>query len=159
MSVLDVYAIERRLKPSGWLCGLLSAEQALELWPQIAVELEKVRHVWEKQWTLESLQNGVLEQGIQLWAVGPKESVRMFLFSYVAQYPTDRALRCFLMFGTGLREGLPILMASLHRFCLVRGCSRAEVVGRKGWEAELKPFGFELLSVVLSVDVQQERVH
>src|SRR5262245_15426851 len=97
---------------------IMRCEEVMMHWPQIAEELEKVEHVWGRWWTLESLQQGILEGSVQVWGVGCNKRIHMFVFSTIVNYPANRILRIFLGFGNALDALLPIIVDTLYRFGL-----------------------------------------
>ena len=128
----------------------LEGEKFESYWPMISAELDTVPHIWADRWTKESIHDYTAEGRFQCWAVGTIEQIRFVCFSQIAEYPAARIFQIFLAFGHKEVETVPLLVAALEPYCQMFKCSYAEVPGRFGWEPELKKYGFERRTMVLS---------
>lgn len=73
----------------------------------------------------------------------------------VALYPQRRLLRIWLYGGkteTG-RANLDAIMEAADHFAAEHECDGIELVGRKGWEKVLRPYGYRYKSVTLIKDL------
>ena len=66
-----------------------------------------------------------------MWGFGPKDEIRIFVFTQIIHFPANRVLQAFLCFGNSLDEALPIIEATFERFAMETECSRLEITGRK----------------------------
>jgi len=70
-------------------------------------------------------------------------------------YPKRRVLRLWLYggkTGTG-RANLKAIMEAADWYAELHECDGIELVGRKGWEKVLRPYGYEYKSVTLVKDL------
>ena len=73
----------------------------------------------------------------------------------VALYPQRRMLRIWLYGGTTDtgRANLEAIMEAADYYAAEHECDGIELVGRKGWEKVLRPYGYEYKSVTLIKDL------
>jgi hypothetical protein len=135
----------------------LRNEEIVYYWPWIDKELDRVPHIWSGHWTKDSLYELSMNDRFQLWGFGPKDEIRIFVFTQVIHFPANRILQAFLCFGNSLDEALPIIEATGERFAMETGCNMFEITGRKGWERKLK--GFKCDYTVFTKIVPSQGVH
>lgn len=127
-------------------------------WPAITKEMDKSPHLWE-DWTKEALLLAVLEKKAQLWVAGSQDVIRLVFFSQVSEQPTGRVLEIGPMFGTGLREAIDVIDATMEKFARIQECERIVLVARPGMERFLHRFDMRKKAVVLSRPVKKQEVH
>tara|TARA_R100000664_G_scaffold33201_1_gene49716 strand:- start:9454 stop:9855 length:402 start_codon:yes stop_codon:yes gene_type:complete len=73
----------------------------------------------------------------------------------VALYPQRRFLRIWLYGGTTDtgRANLDAIMEAADYYAAEHECDGIELVGRKGWEKVLRPYGYKYKSVTLVKDL------
>lgn len=130
---------------------LLSPEKFMQFWPQIEGMLDLVPHTWEDL-TKESIYYRGANRGLQVWAVAEDETAKMVLFTQVATFPTGDNLEIIWCGGQGgfHKVAGDVVDAGIEKFAKMSLCKRIDVIGRFGWEAELKDRGFKRTAVVLS---------
>lgn len=141
----------------GYKATRLSTSDIVQLWPQVVEQLMCIPHIWTGRWTLDALYTLSINSRFQLWAFGPEEELRVIVFTQIIEYPASRVVQAFLCFGNSLDDALPIIEATLERFCIENECKTFELVGRRAWERKLK--GFTLDCVVLTKAVKSQGVH
>jgi len=129
---------------------LLTVEKFCNYWSQIEKQLDFVPHLWALWWTKESIYSGVVSGGIQCWGVGDENVVRAVIFSRVSLFPANTIFQAFLAFGDGLVESIDEVEAVFERYCMMRGCTVAEISGRPGWENVLRRKGFGRTGTVMT---------
>lgn len=133
-----------------WQMEQLEGDKLEAFWSDIARGLDKVSHLWSPYYTKESLFELASIGRIQVWGVG-KVDVEMVLFTQIGVYPASRILEVFLAFGDGVYEPAgDVVDHTLEKFAKMTECSRIDIVGRSGWERELKDRGFTKTSITLS---------
>ena len=136
------------------LCLPLAIEH---YWTNLEDMLQRVPHTWE-EYTLESLHDLAMNQHIQVWSVGTKTQVKMFIFTQIAVFPAMKILKIMWGAGTGvLDEAEEVVDATLERFAQLNGCARMDLLGRRGWRKKACREASRRLAVVLSRPVPPER--
>lgn len=135
---------------------LLTREKFERYWPQIAIELDKVPHIWIEWTTKEALYVGVLDGSLDVWATGTPTSITSVVFTRFSDTPAGRVLQCLLAFGRGIQDCLPSLTATLEKIASEAGCYKCEIHGRRGWLKLLH--GFKEDFVVMSKQLQHFKV-
>lgn len=153
----EVVPLEQKVKSHEFEASRLRNEEITYYWPWMEKELDRVPHIWCGHWTKESLYELTLNERFQLWGFGPKDEIRIFVFTQIIHFPANRILQAFLCFGNSLEEALPIIEATFERFAMETQCKLFELVGRKGWEKKLK--GFRHDYTVLSKNIELKGVH
>lgn len=137
---------------------LLRAEEFDLLWPKIKEEVLKVSHIWSLHWTLDSIYENVMNEYMQCWGSGWDGATRIFLFTRVCSFPSNRILQTIFMFGNSLHECLPSIIATVESFALGEGCTAIEVVGRRGWKAMLPANGYQEKAAVFTKSLEKGRL-
>jgi hypothetical protein len=142
---------------TGWEMQLLPYSHIQHYWPHIEDMLKRVPQTWQDH-TLESLHDRALAGTMQVWGLGPKECIRVVVFTQVVNFPATRVLEVIWMAGEGgLLYGLDVADAVVEDFARTQHCSRIDLYGREGWEKIAKSHGYRKLAVVLSRPVEQHR--
>lgn len=128
-------------------------------WGFLERELDRVPHIWQDRFTKEALYEAVIRHRVQVWTAGDRELYRLVVFTQLVDFPAGRSLEVFLTFGNSFVELLPALEATLTKFSIDMKCTRVDIVGRKGFEKFLRPFGFVPDAVILSRRVEPQGVH
>lgn len=127
-------------------------------WPQINEALDAEPELWDKAFTKENIYEGVHGSSIQPWVVFNGELIKLLFFTQRYMSPNGMfTLQVFWMYGTGLREVLPLIDTAIDQFAAMLNCSRIEVAGRKGWGRLLAPLGAEYQYSVYSRPVRKVR--
>lgn len=133
-------------------------EQFLHYWPELQRELDLVKFMWEPWWTKDSIFLAVMSGRWQVWAAGHDGIPHFFLVTQLSYYPAGTILQSTLMFGNSLDESIDAMWAVIEQFARQQGCSRVEIVGRKGWERKLARYGLRPFGVALSCTVSELRM-
>lgn len=84
-----------------------------------------------------------LEAGqLQCWVCIEPPLLYAAAVTQIIQYPGCRALCCHLVGGVDQHLWLSQLVDTAAQFAAAEGCTRIEMVGRKGWERMAAPLGF-----------------
>lgn len=137
--------------------ALLAPEFVVEHWEAMKKELDRIPHTWAPYWTKESMFECLTSGHWQAWGFGPTNVIRVTVFTTIALFPIGPVLQITLAFGNSLDALLPVMEATFERVAAVGNCVRCEIVGRPGWERKLRKF--KRIAVVLSRDVEREKVH
>lgn len=137
---------------------LLRVEEFDTFWPLMTKELKKVSHIWSLHWTLESIYENVMNEHMQCWGSGWDDTMHVFLFTRIACFPSNRIIQSMFMFGNSLKDCLPSIAATVESFALANGCTRVEIVGRKGWKGYLPSNGYKEYAVMYSKNLEKGRL-
>lgn len=137
---------------------LLEGDMLLRYWEDIWADLEKVPHIWSRYHTKESIETSVFAGHLQVWAAGQPGFFHAIVFTCVTVYPTGRMLQGVFMFGSHLKECLPVLFATFQKFAMLQKCKELEVWGREGWGSALSEFGFKRYQSVFVAPVPNMQV-
>lgn len=140
-------------------CKPLNDQEVEQFWPEIAEELQKVHHIWDHWWTLESLYIQVATGGMQVWVAGKPPSFNLVTFTQLCNYPANTILQIVIMFGERVEETLPVVMNTLEHYAEMRGCRYMEAVGRPGWKKFFERYGARQRSVVFEKPLGEFRRH
>jgi len=89
----------------------------------------------------------------QLWTITEDGRIIAGLVSEVRFSPAGRGtLTVYCAAGKEVRRWLPRAIGVISSYAHQRGCSELRVVGRRGWQRYLKPYGFFQESIVLVKD-------
>jgi hypothetical protein len=135
---------------------LMTPEAFEKYWPFISSELDRVPHIWNRYYTKEYLFAAAMIGDFQVWGTGPKNQIRLVVFTRITVYPAARILQVTLAFGNDLERCLPSLVATLEKASYNAECSRCDIIGREGWLKFLP--GFERTASLLSKVLEPMRI-
>lgn len=138
--------------------AMLEWEEFLRFWPGIEEMLDAVPHTW-KHWTKEYILEGVAQNRIQVWGIGPPPKAIMCAFSTVNVYPAERVFVIDWCAGHFERGMIPLAEAVWMQYAKLNGCVAVEIRGRVGWDAVLRGTGFRREAMVWRRDVPDMRTH
>tara|TARA_R110000751_G_scaffold27264_1_gene72063 strand:- start:640 stop:1041 length:402 start_codon:yes stop_codon:yes gene_type:complete len=72
----------------------------------------------------------------------------------IVRYPRKRMLRIWLA-GGDMESSIDLMLEAAEFHAAQHECDGIEVVGRRGWEKVLKPYGFEHKRVVLIKELRK----
>jgi len=134
----------------------MDIETFQKYWPYISSELDSVPHIWRRYHTKDSICMMVMSGDTQVWGVGPKNQIRLIVFTRVLTYPASKVFQVWLAFGGDVEKCLPNLIASLERAAIDAGCQSTDIIGRPGWEKFIP--GFKRQEVILSKSLDYGRM-
>jgi hypothetical protein len=102
----------------------------------------------ENIWTLEEVQNLVVQGEMQVW-----EKNNSIALTGIEQHK-DGDVLVILLAGGSLKE-LQETEKEIEQFAINQNCKRIYINGRKGWEKVLD--GYEVHNVILKKDLPNER--
>lgn len=140
-------------------CSRLGLGEVEKYWPEMLLELRKIKHLWDIWWTEEALYIQCVSGNMQVWVAGKPPSFSIVVFSQILHYPANSVLQAVLMFGTKVDEVLPVVVGTLEHFALEHGCKYAEVFGRHGWSKKLENYGFRASATMFSKPLGELRRH
>lgn len=138
---------------------MLNPEQIQYYWPKIQDALDAEPELWQHSFTKDSLLARSLAGKIQVWAVSSDDLIHLCFMTQVYTMPANNFLQIFWMYGEGLKSTLPMIDVIMDKFAIANNCQMIEVVGRKGFERILKPFGAEFMCSTYSRPVRLVRGH
>lgn len=152
--------LQEELKLDKWLTlTLVSAENYEEYWPAARRLLLDAKHTWEEFATLDIIHNWIVNNVMQLWIVhGDEEGIRLALLTEFYMWPKVKMGRIRWIAGEGLDQALPLLDA-VEMWMKRHGAQKVEIIGRRGWERKLKPYGYEFHSVCLHKNLEELKEH
>lgn len=121
------------------------------MWPEVEPLLLKATIREHGRFTPRDIYRWVVKDEQQLWVV--TQSGRVLAAGMVRfwTHPTGKKASCWhLLGGERAREWAAAAFEAWSRECRLQGVTEMHIVGRKGWLKYVKPFGFELASVVLT---------
>jgi hypothetical protein len=147
-------------KSVGYEIAYLTPELFEHYWLGIEELLDNDPTLWNAVFTKQNIRDRIKTMEIQSWAVFNGQVIRLVFFTQRLQAPNGVAtLQIFWMWGTGLKELMPLLDDTIDKFAATMDCQRLEVVGRKGFERLLTPLGAEFQCIVLSRPVRTVKEH
>jgi hypothetical protein len=89
----------------------------------------------------------------QLWVVSEGGRVLAALLSQVQPQPArKRVLVVHSAGGTRARRWIPAVVNVLEGYAHLHGCTEMRVVGRRGWQRYLEPYGYRFHALILVKD-------
>lgn len=138
----------------------MSNKELDHYWDSIARELKLVPHIWEPWWELDELFRNAYNGDTQVWVVASSnKEIDLITFTSIHQLPIGRQVCVFLAFGRKVEECLPVLVATLQKFCKERRCVRLEVIGRSGWGKLLREYGLRPERHIFSINLTHGSAH
>ena len=128
--------------PHGLEIYLLNREQVEHYWPRIQAELEAQPELWNKWFTLEALDEMIINETVQVWVVSNKEEkITAIFMTQMICAPAGKVLQVFWMRGSLPDGALKRISLTLDHFGNHHGCFLLSVIGRRGWERKLRKIG------------------
>lgn len=121
---------------------LLDEAQIRHYWPKLEECLDAEPELWAKALSKEDIFKRSLHGAIQMWAVCNQDTIHIAFMTQVIESKVERILQVWWMFGRDLEASLPCLDMVLNDYMNTIEADKLEVVGRKGFEKMLKPWGF-----------------
>lgn len=98
--------------------------------------------------------NDLMEDKKLLWIlVDENDTIKVALTTSVEDYPGVRALRVGFAGGEDFLNNLEPMRKAIKEFGASVGCTKLEVLGRKGWERVLTPMGFKFSYLCMEEDI------
>lgn len=129
-------AVEKRL-------FLLGSDEIARAWPRIEMALDVDPSLWNTAWTKDDLLAQVVAGHVQVWVVELDGFYTMILMTQIYTNFVSKTLQIFWAYGEDMFRALDLMSDVFDDFGATYGCTKLEIVGRKGFERVLRPFGFE----------------
>lgn len=136
----------------------------------IAVPVEHVQRIWHmvedmlqmavdqsgERYTTDWLLDDILHSNKLLWLLVDDDNddkIVLALTTSIENYPNRRVIRVSFAGGEHLIKHIELARDEVKKFGKDAGCTKIEVLGRKGWERALKDLGFKLSYVCVEEDI------
>lgn len=124
--------------------GIISTEIDA-VWDEVAPMLE--RAIDPDEFSIDDVKEGLLAKEFQLWAAYHNGVIEAVMTTKIEYYPQSTICLLVHMAGTWER-GFTQYLAHIGAWAKENGASKLLMIGRPGWERELKGF-FKKQSVIL----------
>lgn len=148
--------ITESVKEEGFEATLMTPEMYAAHWPQISMELDRIKRFWSPWFTKDYLRSAPLN-GMHVWNAGPPGRFHIIVYAQVFPYISGTAYQLVFAFGNRLDQAIPILEATFERVATTFGCDYFEIIGREGWGRKLK--GAKKVATVFRRDLPKFGVH
>lgn len=111
-----------------------------EVWPDVVDLLRQAIAYSDDGVTEEDLHLDLMNGDRQLWLVETDDKIDCVFTTQVIQHKRSKIGQCTFVAGTEPKRWLIYIPAVAAWFKEI-GCAQIEMVGRKGWEKLLAPFG------------------
>ena len=102
------------------------------IWPELAPLIKKVLKKHEKEYTLESIKEMLLNQEVQLWT-SYNGQLEAFVLTHIAIYPKHKICDIFMCGGSNLGNWLEF-MNNIEAWAKSIDCKSIRFQGRVGWK-------------------------
>jgi hypothetical protein len=93
--------------------------------------------------TVDDVYADIVSSKNQLWVLADERYRPVSVYvTEVIDYPRKSIVRVLLLSGSGFLPFTELTVNALEQLAHRVGATAIEVIGRKGWERHLKPFGF-----------------
>ncbi len=129
---------------------ILVTPKLLELfWGDVKVLLEQTRETWDEYDTIDSIHEAIHTGKRHLWVCVDLGGVFLAGITCFDVYPVQKVLRLMWLGGSHLSKVLWFLKHVEH-WALMKGATKVETAGRKGWQKLLEPYGYKYKHVLLT---------
>ena len=118
-------------------------------WPMVASFVSRVINR-TGQLTLSSVHKMVSAGEMQMWVAMTGHKVEAVALTEMIDYPAARIFRGGHLAGDGMERWL-VGLDQMEKWAAEQGCTRAQVIGRKGWERALN--GYHHAHVILEKEL------
>jgi hypothetical protein len=108
---------------------------------------------WLPDDVLEAIRSG----GMQVWLIAEGTTLYGVGVTRIVVYPQLKALECMWLGGVEAERWIRELDRVVCEWAAEQGCSRLEMIARKGWERMGRPIGFVPRFVVFEKEVDDGR--
>lgn len=110
-------------------------------WPLIYPHVQKlIEHETEQGFTPQAIFDGIQSGRWQLWVVGNADAI--VLTTTYEQQAGHCIFSVNMAGGANVVGKVPEILEVLQSYARLNGCSGVEIVGRKGWEKLIRPYGY-----------------
>lgn len=120
---------------------IVPRKQILDILPFVESFLKDAMQ-YNSDWTYTDLITALLTEHCKLWVVSDKK-VLAAAVTQIYTYPTKKEVRVHLLGGVDSAGWGKEWSESLERYAKAEGAKSIDLLGRKGWERALKPWGYE----------------
>jgi hypothetical protein len=138
--------------------SLFTVEEFYRFWPQIEKMLDAVPHTW-RYWSKDDMYSAITASKIQVWGMGPPNTVTIVFMTSVNVFPALRVLTLLWAAGHFEDEMASLLDATLADYAKLNECTEIEVRGRPGWYKQLKRAGFRKDAEIWTRSVPDTRIN
>ena len=108
------------------------------MWPELVPLIKEVLKKHEKDYTLESIKEMLLNQEVQLWT-SYNEQIEAFVLTHIAIYPKHKICDIFMCGGSNLGNWLGF-MKNIEAWAKSIDCKSVRIQGRIGWKKKFPDF-------------------
>ncbi len=127
--------------------NLIYPEHIPMVWPTSAPLLIKPIERSCGRLSVDSVYSWLMAGKFQLWVVREGNDTLAALVTEIRNYPTGLRTFNVMLLGGVFREKWLHLWPELANWARAQGCTRAELVGRKGWERVLKDWNWTMIDM------------
>lgn len=131
-----------------WVTGV-PKEKIHLIWPQAKESLSRVEEQVPRELSMDDLLQNLLSGQMQLWFIAEGPKVLAFFVTKLVTYSHMKGIQVLWLAGEGSEIWLDKTHETLIEWGKSLGASRLELIGRKGWQRVLAPYGWEQPHVVL----------
>lgn len=124
-------------------------------WPQVLGLIERALAESDGGHSAEDVRDACKAGDAQLWCGFGSDGLELIMVTEIRRRPRLKAMRIWLMAGSDAPEWIAERSAAIEEWAASAGCSRLEMVGRKGWLKRLP--GWDRLNVVMSKEIAHGR--
>ena len=121
-------------------------------WPQVLGLIETALSKSDGGHTAEDVRKACLLGDAQLWCGIERGAIAIIMVTEIRKQPRLKAMRIWLMAGSDAAQWIAARSAAIEEWAAKSGCSRLEMVGRKGWLRRLP--GWSPTNVVMSKELR-----
>jgi hypothetical protein len=143
----------RSAAPPEFAVNQVPPEQVDLVWTRVEPVLSRAVRRGRGHFTTRDLRRAVVRGEQQLWMVTEEGRLIAALVSEVNLSPAKRGtLTVYCGAGRNARGWVGDAVATIGAYARGRGCAELRVVGRRGWERHLAPYGFSPEAIVFVRD-------
>lgn len=120
---------------------LLFVDQAAlsDVWPIARDNINKALEYSSGRYNEKTVVDGLVSGAMQLWIAVEDGNIHMSLITQIMTYPTGlKVCEIFVLGGLDRNKWLEPGTKVITKYAKELGCSRLQMIGRKGWERVLK---------------------
>lgn len=124
------------------------------VWDKVEPLLSKATDASNDRYDTDKIKVDLYNGSKMLWImVNEEEEIDVALTTSIEDYSGKRAIRVSFAGGKDLLKNIPLARDTIKEFGQSVGCTVLEVLGRRGWDRALKPYGYRLSYVCMEEDI------
>lgn len=144
-------------KPEQKRLILLDEDSLVRAWPRIELALDADPTLWNGAWTKDELLANAISGHVQVWVVELDNFYTMIVMTQIYRNTVAATLQIFWAYGEDMFRALDLMSDVFDAYGAQHGATKLEIVGRKGFERVLRPYGFEPRYTAYERDIAVKR--